>query len=231
MKLTMPDRKQRAGFDVVCEFLFRPPAHVVALALAPLRVPPSAVVLVGAATGFAAAVEVGRHAFLAGALLLQLKTLLDNADGQLARRTGRITDFGRYLDSESDLLVDAAVFAGLGVWIGPWLALAGFLALTTVLSLNFNLERIYRGAPAGWDGSALGRVYAFFYGWQDRLAGALVRRPSRATVFVASNFGLSPQLLLLGVCLAIGRPGAYVAVAAGCLAVLVVLVTIDRRKR
>ena len=226
----MPDRKQRGGFDVVCELVFRPPAHLVARALAPLRVPPPAVVLAGAATGLAAAFAVGLHAFLAGALLLQLKTLLDNADGQLARWTGRVTDFGRYLDSESDLLVDAAVFAGLGIWIGPWLALAGFAILTAVLSLNFNVERIYRAAPIGWDGSPLGRVYALFYGWQDRLADTLVRRPRRGTVFVASNFGLSPQLAVLGLCLALGHPRAYIGFVAICLAALAVLVTIDRRK-
>ena len=230
MRWTMPDRKQRAGFDAVCELLFRPPAHLLVRALAPLRVPPPAVVVAGAATGIAAAVEVGRHAFLAAALLLQLKTLLDNADGQLARATGRVTDFGRYLDSECDLLVDAAVFAGLGVWIGPWPALAGFVLLTAALSLNFNLERIHRDAPAAWDGSPLGRAYGALYGWQDRLAERVVRNPSRATVFVASNFGLSPQLLALGICLALGHPLAYVGVVTVCAAVLAALVTIDRRK-
>jgi phosphatidylglycerophosphate synthase len=224
----MPDRKPRAGFDVVCEFVFRPPAHLLARALAPLRVPPPAVVVAGAATGIAAAVEVGRHSFLAAALLLQLKTLLDNADGQLARRTGKVSDFGRYLDSECDLLVDAAVFAALGLWIGPWAALLGFVLLTGVLSLNFNLERIHRGAPAGWDGSPLGRVYAVLYGWQDRLAGEIVRRPRRSTVFVASNLGLSPQLLALGACLALGHPGAYLVVLVFCTAVLVTLVAADR---
>ena len=226
----MPDRKQRGGLDLVCELVFRPPAHLVARALAPLRVPPPAVVIAGAATGIFAAVEIGRHAFLAAALLLQLKTLLDNADGQLARGTGSVTDFGRYLDSESDMVVDAAVFAGLGVWIGPWLALAGFVLMTTVLSLNFNLDRIQRGAPAGWDRSVLGRVYAVFYGWQDRLSDKLISRPSRATVLVASNFGLSPQLLVLGVCLAVGHPRVYVGIVAICLAVLAVLMTIDRGK-
>ncbi|MDE3024216.1 MAG: CDP-alcohol phosphatidyltransferase family protein [Acidobacteriota bacterium] len=226
----MPDRKERAGFDLVCELLFRPPAHLLVRALAPLRVPPPAVVVAGAATGFAAAAAVAGHAFVVGAVLLQVKTLLDNADGQLARATGRVTDFGRYLDSESDLVVDAAVFAGLGVSIGPWLALAGFVSLTVVLSLNFNLERIHRGAAAAWDDSALGRVYAVVYGWQDRLAERVVRRPSRATVLVASNFGLSPQLLVLGICLVAGAPQAYVGVLVACIVVLAALVTIDRRK-
>jgi archaetidylinositol phosphate synthase len=225
----MPDRKPREGFELLCELVFRPAAHVVARALMPLRVPPPAVVLAATATGAAAAVEIGRHAFLAAALLLQLKTVLDNADGQLARMSGRITAFGRYLDSESDLLVDAAVFAALGLWIGPWLALAGFALLTTVLSLNFNVERLKRAAPATPpDRSRAARIYALVYGPQDRLAAMLAPRPSSRTVAVAANFGLSTQLAALGVCLALGHPRAYIGVVAICLAVLVVLVTIDR---
>ena len=86
---------------------------------------------------------------------MQLKTVLDNADGQLARLSGRITPFGRYLDSELDLLVNAALFAALG-WVSgqPVLAAAGFVALTSVLSANYNVERLYRaehGEPGSRD--------------------------------------------------------------------------------
>jgi archaetidylinositol phosphate synthase len=233
MRLTMPDRKPRAGFELLCELVFRPVAHVVARALLPLRVPPPAVVLAGTATGLAAAVEIGRHGFLAAALLLQLKTVLDNADGQLARLSGRITAFGRYLDSESDLLVDAAVFAALGLWIGPWLALAGFAALTSVLSINFNLERLYRGAAAGAsDGSLVARIYGIVYAPQDRLAEALVRRrPARTTVGVVANFGLSTQLAALGVCLALGHPRAYLVVLLFCTTVVIAFVANQSRRR
>ena len=137
-------RKPRQGKDLLCEWVFRPLAHLVVLALLPLRVPPPAVVLAGAGVGLAGAVEIGRHQFLAAALLLQLKTVLDNADGQLARLSGRVTAFGRYLDSESDLVVNAALFVALGTQVGPWPALAGFVLLTAVLSVNFNVERLYR---------------------------------------------------------------------------------------
>ena len=75
--------------------------------------PPPLVVLGAGVAGLAAAVELGRGALLAAALLVQLKTLLDNADGQLARLTGKPSAFGRYLDSEVDLLVNAALFAAL----------------------------------------------------------------------------------------------------------------------
>jgi len=225
----MPDRKPRQGFEILCELVFRPLAHLVALALLPLRVPPPAVVLAGTAVGLGAAVEIGRGAYLAAALLLQLKTVLDNADGQLARMSGRITAFGRYLDSESDLLVDAAVFAALGLRVGPWFALAGFVLLTSVLSINFNLERIHRGVAAGAsDGSLVARLYGVVYGPQDRFAEAVVRRPSARTVGIAANFGLSTQLAALGLCLAFGHPRAYLVVLLVCTAILVLLVAIDR---
>jgi archaetidylinositol phosphate synthase len=240
----MPDRKPRHGLEVACEYVFRPLAHVVARALGPLRVPPPAVVVAGACAGLASAVEIGRHQFLAAALILQLKTVLDNADGQLARLSGRVTAFGRYLDSESDLLVDAALFAALGLRIGPWLALTGFLALTSVLSVNFNLERLYResrggrpGPAAGTEGRAtalLARVYGLVYAPQDRLVEAFARRRppawhDAATVGVVANFGLSSQLAALGVCLALGHPGAYVAVVLACLLALASLLV--RRER
>jgi phosphatidylglycerophosphate synthase len=136
-------RKSRAVQEWLCERLFRPLAHVVVLALAPLRVPPPVVVLAAAAVGVAGAVELARGELVVAALLVQLKTVLDNADGQLARLTGRVTALGRYLDSLCDLFVDAALFAALGWYTGrPIAAAIGFVALTALLSVNFNAERI-----------------------------------------------------------------------------------------
>ena len=92
---------------------------------------------------------------------MQLKTVLDNADGQLARLTDRVTAFGRYLDSECDLLVERRALRrrSAGTTDGPFAAAAGFVALTAVLSVNFNLERLARGcAGRPEDASVLGRV-------------------------------------------------------------------------
>ena len=80
-----------AGFELVCELVL-PAARRTSSsrALLPLRVPPPAVVLAGAASrSRRRRSRSAAHAFLAGALLLQLKTVLDNADGQLARLSGR----------------------------------------------------------------------------------------------------------------------------------------------
>jgi len=212
-------RKPRRGTELLCEKVFRPLAHPLVLLLARLRVPPPLVVVAAGVAGIAAAVELGRGSLLAAALLLQLKTLLDNADGQLARLTGRTSAFGRYLDSEVDLLVNAALFTALGWTTGrPALALAGFLALTSVLSLNFNAERLSRAAvaePEAESGATalLRRVYRFAYAPQDRLAEALVaRRPALTgsiAVSLLANLGMSTQLAAFGLLIALGHPIAF----------------------
>jgi phosphatidylglycerophosphate synthase len=156
--------------ELAVAWIFGPAANALAYALTPLRVPPPAVVLANAAAGLLAAVAIGLEALVAAALLLQLKTLLDNADGRLARSTGRTTLFGRYLDTEADLAVNAALFVALAAVTGqPWLALASFLALTLVLSADFNATELYRAAHGGAGaapqstGSAPERIAATLY--------------------------------------------------------------------
>jgi archaetidylinositol phosphate synthase len=203
----------------VCEWIFRPLAHPLVLGLARLRVPPPLVVVSAGAAGVAAAVELGRGSLLVAALLVQLKTLLDNADGQLARLTNRTSAFGRYLDSEVDLLVNAALFAALAWTTGEAaLALAGLLALTSVLSLNFNAERLSRRGVAepeagGRATAFLRRLYSLVYSPQDRLAESLVaRRPGLAgstAVSLLANLGMSTQLAVFGVLIAVGHPAGF----------------------
>lgn len=222
-------RKQKPCRELACEYVFRPAAHLVVLALLPLRVPPPAVVCASAAAGIAGAVELARGHLLLAALLVQAKTVLDNADGQLARAANRVTPLGRYLDSEADLVVDAALFAAIGWATGHGvLAAAGFAALTGVLSVNFNLDRLYRaerGEPAEAmpEGAPLlARAYRLAYAPQDRLVERLVERRlrglgaaarlawhDRSTLAVVTNLGMSTQLAVLGLCLAAGRPGAF----------------------
>jgi hypothetical protein len=144
-------------------------------------------VLVHLGLGLVAAAALGAGALLAAALLLQVKTLLDNADGLLARASRQVTLLGRYLDTEADLVVNAGVFAALGAVTGkPWLALAGLLASVLVLGVAFNLaelDREARGHPTPApprSGGPVERVleggYRLVFGPQDRLVRGFSRR-------------------------------------------------------
>lgn len=138
-------RKSRPGRELLVSAVFGPTANLVVAALLPLRVPPAAVVLANAAAGLAGAVAVARGQLVTGAILLQLKTVLDNADGQLARASGRTSALGRYLDTEADLVVNVAVLAALAHATGsPALALAGLAALTFLLSVSYNEDVLHR---------------------------------------------------------------------------------------
>ena len=180
------DNRRRAGRELVLE-LFRPPSSALVPGLARLGVPPTAVVAANAASGLAAAVAIARGELLVAACLLQLKTLLDNTDGQLARASGRVTLVGRYLDTEADLLVNVAVFATLGYVTGqPLVAAAALVALTLVLAVDFNVTELEREAgELPWAGPArtggavermLERIYDVVFAPLDRLVQGLSER-------------------------------------------------------
>ena len=230
----------------------RPLTDRLVAALGRRGVDPHAIVLTHTGIGLGAAVLVawGPQGWLWAAVLLQLKTLLDNLDGGVARATGRVSQLGRYLDSVLDAVVNVVLFAALalhgpGVWAWPLAALAA-VALMLILSLDFNLEQRYTAlrsaAPSGavreppiggpqalFD--AFRGVYDAVFAPQDRALArfddALFRRlygapPAQAGLDVrlawsdlfstASlvNLGLSTQYLVLGLCLALGVPFAYV---------------------
>jgi hypothetical protein len=236
--------KRRVRPELLAQRVYRPLAALVVRGLLPLGVTPPAVVLANAAAGLAAALLVAVGQLVPAALLLQLKTVLDNADGQLARATGRTSALGRYLDTEADFVVNVALFAALASATGsPVLALASLAALTIVLSADFNenaLQRRARGEtvvtepPVAGEGPlarALAGVYHVVFGPQDRVLQAFsrgrlerllagVEDPGRreaatlayyegVTSAVLANLGLSTQLALLGACLVLGAPSAY----------------------
>jgi len=174
------------GRELVYELVFRAPAAALVRPLARLGVPPPAVVLANASAGLAAAAALVDGRLLLAAVLLQLKTLLDNVDGNLARATANVTLSGRFLDTEADFVVNAALFAALATATGsPVLALLAFVVLTAVLTANFQLMELNREvagtatAPRATGGRverALAAVYAVVFAPQDRLARALSER-------------------------------------------------------
>ncbi|CAM3315763.1 CDP-alcohol phosphatidyltransferase-like enzyme [Deinococcus saxicola] len=209
--------------------------------LARRNVDPSHVVLFHTALGVYAAWLIRRggpwwRSRLTPALLLQIKTVLDNLDGQLARATGRTTETGRYLDTEMDLVVNLALNVAVAGKAGIPLTLLQSLILTT----DFLWEQDHRAArgevfrdgaaQAGDDPrvlAALKAVYAAYFVPQERVLGGWFEARLRAVAgnsptpedrhaytplpitAVAANLGLTTQLAFLGACLLAGQPKFY----------------------
>ncbi len=229
--------------------MFRPLSNFVVPLFQWARVSPPAVVVANATAGVVAALLIARGDLVAAAVLLQLKTLLDNVDGQLARASDRVTLAGRYLDTIADLVVNAALFVALAYVTGqPLLAAVAFVALTVVLAVDFNVTEQHRVAQEsrtssrGATGSRAERVltslYALVFAPLDRAVSSVMRRLGphasydRFTLTVLANLGLTTQLVVLGVCLVLDVPAAYFWFVLACLAGLVPLhLRAERRAR
>ncbi|GGO37273.1 CDP-alcohol phosphatidyltransferase family protein [Deinococcus humi] len=209
--------------------------------LARLDVNPAHVVLFHTVLGVYAAWLIRRggpwwRSRLTPALLLQVKTVLDNLDGQLARATGRTTETGRYLDTEMDLVVDLSLNVALAGWAGIPLTVLQSLILTT----DFLWERdhrtargeVFRDTAAQSNDhpqvlATLKAVYAAYFSPQEQLLGGWFETrlgastgdaptPEERRAYtplpitaVAANLGLTTQLAFLGLCLLANQPRLY----------------------
>jgi phosphatidylglycerophosphate synthase len=75
-----------------------------------------------------------------GAGVFVLAAWLDHFDGELARLTGRTSEFGHYFDHIAALVNYCALFVGIGIgiedsWLGAWATPAGVVAGLAVAAI------------------------------------------------------------------------------------------------
>jgi phosphatidylglycerophosphate synthase len=190
--------------EIVNIVLFRPLAGIIVWLLYPTPVTPNQVTLAAIAAGLAASVTYlgGTPGAIAVAgLLVTLKDVLDDADGQLARAKQLYSRRGRFMDSIGDFAVDLALFAAITTvvyrdapgWGTLILGAAGFAGITLRVSyhvfyqasflhteerygLNRIVEEITEADRSG-DRVAfrLQQVFGVLYNWQDRFMVRLDR--------------------------------------------------------
>jgi phosphatidylglycerophosphate synthase len=100
-------------------YFFRPAGMIFALAARAVGMTPTAVTLVGTAVGVVGGVLLARpERALVGFLVLILHGVLDSSDGQLARMTGKSSDFGRMMDGIGGYVTHVAIY--LGILTSAW---------------------------------------------------------------------------------------------------------------
>jgi len=91
----------------------------IANALIRLRISADSVTVFGAfATVLCAATLIPNGRFLAASLLIGVLALSDLLDGTIARITNSVSQWGAFLDSTLDRVVDAAVLISIGTYFG-----------------------------------------------------------------------------------------------------------------
>lgn len=166
--------------------------------LAALGISPLAITIAGLVLSLGGAYAIARGSLFWGAIILLVSGLCDTLDGTLARRTGRTTAFGAFIDSTIDRLTELASFGALIVYFGARGEGAG---AGVVLSLV---------AIAGSFLTSYTRARAEGLGLECRVG--LLERPERIAILVIG--------LLAG--------GVVLMVALGCLAVLSVVTSCQR---
>jgi CDP-diacylglycerol--glycerol-3-phosphate 3-phosphatidyltransferase len=117
--------------------------------LARTGISPTAITLVGLALHFVGGIVVGIGEPRLAALVLLIAGVCDALDGQLARRTGQVTRFGAFLDSNVDRIEETAVLAGIAAFFQTthW-PYANALIVSTLLALGGSLITSYARARA-----------------------------------------------------------------------------------
>lgn len=163
------------------------------------------------------------------AFFLILKSILDAADGELARVKQKPSYTGRYLDSVADIILNALIF--ISIWYVTnttfWLCVLAFLGLQlqgtlynyyyVILRNKFDgdtTSRVYENkTPIALEGETQKHVnilfglYKIFYGFFDKTIYALDSNADKGKAMPnwfmtsVSTFGLGFQLLIIAVML------------------------------
>ena len=116
--------------------LIRPTSNVVLAILLRLPIHPNLITGFSLASGLAASAILffaSEKSAILPALLLILSYIFDNCDGEIARKKGLTSEFGRRFDNLSDWLIHACFFLALGhawhtVTGKPWWSWMGWAA-------------------------------------------------------------------------------------------------------
>ena len=149
---------------VVSRYLNRPLSRPMARSISPAPVTPNHVttftLLLAVATG--GMVAAGWN--IAGGILIQVVSVVDGVDGELARLKNLATRFGGVFDAVSDRYADAFMLAGMAVFAvrfedHPRPEFVGMLALGAALIVSYSRARIEADLPEAVAGGNLDSIF------------------------------------------------------------------------
>ena len=157
---------------VVSRHLNRRLSRPAARALSRSRVTPNALTAANLVVAFAVAGSIALGWNIAGGIGIQLASISDGIDGELARLKSMSTRFGAVFDAVTDRYADAAMLGGMTVYALrfedlPRAEVVGVLALAGALTVSFSRARIEASLGVVSQNDAL-------FGWASRDVRSLI---------------------------------------------------------
>lgn len=185
----------------VSRYLNRPISTRMSMAVASARISPDLLSVLAFAVGLVAAMYLAQGVGILGAVLVQIASILDGVDGEVARLTVRSSPRGALLDGVLDRVADAAILAAVGVWtlgdgLAPGVVIVFSVAATagSMLSMAIKDRTAALGLPKVSE-----RLFGFLLAGRDgRLfvvaLTAFVGTPFPALVVVAASTTLAATM-------------------------------------
>lgn len=234
----------------------RPIARVIAMSLKETRFTPIHVTLAFIVSGLIGVICIIYGHFWLAAFFLIFKSILDAADGELARIKETPSYTGRYLDSVADIILNAIIL--VAIWhissANIWATIAAFIGIQlqgtlynyyyVILRNKFNgdtTSRVFEyETPVALKGEKQSHVnflfglYKFLYGSFDKTIYALDKNAYKGQttpkwlMTAISTFGLGFQLLLIAVLLVLGLKDFIIPFFIGYSAMIFVFIAIRK---
>jgi len=211
----------------------RAPAKLFAKALLKTPFTPIHVTFLFALAGIVAIYFITEAQYILAAIFLVLKSIIDAADGELARLRRKPSYIGRYLDSVFDLILNFAILYTIYIVAKGelWMMLTAFFAIQLQGTVFNYYYTILRNNLAGGDTTSrieensfpkalhgenqlvvnfLFIVYTIVYGGFDRIILAIDgdaknhKNLPNWFMTLVSIYGLGFQLLIMGILMAVG---------------------------
>jgi len=148
--------------------------------LASLRVHPNILTLIGLVINIFAMVLFAKGIFIWGALVIVFAGIFDIVDGEVARRTKRVTKFGAFFDSVIDRYSDMLLLLGLIIWYAKidrifYVGLTGLVLIGSVLTsyTRARAESLIVACKVGFLERPERIVLLIIGGFTDRMAAVL----------------------------------------------------------
>lgn len=234
----------------------RPAARLIAQSLKETRFTPIHVTIAFFISGLIGTICIIYGHFWFAAFFLIFKSILDAADGELARIKNTPSYTGRYLDSVADIILNAIIL--VAIWhisnANIWATIAAFIGIQlqgtlynyyyVILRNKFNgdtTSRVFEyETPVALAGEKQSHVnilfglYKLLYGRFDKIIYALDKNASKGQttpkwlMTAISTFGLGFQLLLIAIFLVLGLKDIIIPFFIGYSGMIFVFIAIRK---